>query len=419
MYSPPRTQFDLILVKDPLRILVLTSTFPRWDDDSEPSFVFSLCKYLQQQGVEIDVVAPHAFGTKKYEVMDNVQVYRYQYFFSNLETLAYAGGILANLKKNRMNYLLVPFLLFSQAIAILRRLSAGNYQLIHAHWIIPQGLLGILIKKLLGKTDLPVLCTSHGGDLYSLDNWFFSSLKRWTIKNSSCLTVVSHAMKDYVNKLCINKQDIRVIPMGVDLKNTFVPVPGITRKDTRLIFVGRLVEKKGVTNLIKAINIIRQDIPGIELLVVGDGPLRASLEKEACKLKLGQHIHFMGAVTHERLPELYSSSAVAVIPSIIASTGDQEGLGLVIVEALGCGCAVIASDLDAIRDIVDDDSGLLAKPEDARDLAEKIQLLLDDQKKRERLSANGRKRVMEMFDLGISGQRYHDLVCQLNHASSL
>jgi glycosyltransferase involved in cell wall biosynthesis len=406
---------DLISVNDPLRILVLTSTFPRWAGDTEPSFVFSLCKYLQQQGIEIDVIAPHAAGAKKYEVMDNIPVFRYRYFFSNLETLAYAGGIMANLKKNRLNYLLIPLLLFSLAVAVLRKLATGNYQLIHAHWIIPQGFICILIRKILGQENLPVLCTSHGGDLYALDTPIFRNLKRWTIKHSDCLSVVSHAMKEFVRDLCNDKQDIRVIPMGVDLRTVFIPVPGVTRHDNRLIFVGRLVEKKGVTNLIEAVNIIRQDITNIELLVVGDGPLRATLENETHNLNLEQHIHFKGAVTHEQLPELYSSSAVAVVPSIIASTGDQEGLGLVIIEAMGCGCAVVASDLDAVRDIIDEESGMLTKPADAHDLAEKIQLLLLDQKKREQLSVNGRQRVVKLFDMNNSGKRYHDLIRQLIH----
>ena len=347
--------------------------------------------------------------------MDNIPVYRYPYFFSRFETLAYAGGIMANLKNNRLNYLLVPFLLFSQAVAVLRRLSAGNYRLIHAHWIIPQGLISILTRKILGKEKLPVLCTSHGGDLYALDTPIFRSLKRWTIKNSSCLSVVSHAMKNFARDLCNGEQDFSVIPMGVDLKNTFVPVPGVTRKDRRLIFVGRLVEKKGVINLIEAVKIIRQDIPDIELLVIGDGPLRESLVKETRKLKLEQHVHFMGAVTHERLPELFSSSAVAVVPSIIASTGDQEGLGLVIIEALGCGCAVVASDLDAIRDIIDDETGLMANPSDSPDLAEKIQTILIDRELRNRLAVKGRQRVIGMFDMDISGKRYYDLIYRLTH----
>lgn len=395
-------------MKDPLRILVLTSTFPRWAGDTEPSFVFNLCKYLQQQGIEVDVVAPHADGASKYEIMDNIAVYRYQYFFGRFETLAYAGGIMANLKKNSMNYLLVPFLLFFQAVAVLRRLSAGNYRLIHAHWLIPQGCICMLVRKILGRRNLPVLCTSHGSDLYSLDTPVFRGLKKWTIKNSSCLSVVSQAMKKVAQELCDDKHDIRVIPMGVDLKNTFVPVPGITRNDRRLIFVGRLVEKKGIQILIEAMDKIRQNIPDIELLVIGDGPLRASLEYESHRLELEQHIHFSGAVTHEQLPELYSSAAVAVIPSV-----DQEGLGLVVVEALGCGCAVVASDLDAIREIVDAETGLLAKPADSQDLAEKIQTILLDRELQERQSANGRKRVTGIFDLDTSGKCYYDLICQL------
>lgn len=395
-------------MKDPLRILVVTSTFPRWAGDTEPPFIFNLCKYLQQHDVDVDVIAPHAPGAKKHEILDNITVYRYRYFFSHMETLAYAGGIMANLKKSSMNYLLIPFLLFFQLIAVLRRLTSGNYHLIHAHWLVPQGVICCLVRKILGQKKHPLLCTSHGSDLYSLDTPVFRFLKKWTIMNSSCLTVVSNAMKNYAGVLCNNRQDIRVIPMGIDLKNTFVPVPGIARKDRRLLFVGRLVENKGVNILIEAMDLIRRKLPDVELLIIGDGPMRAYLENETRKLGLEQYISFRGALVHEQLPELYSSSAVAVVPSI-----DQEGLGLAVIEALGCGCAVVASDLPAIREILDSETGILVKPADVPDLAEKLITVLLDRKLQMQLSANGRKRVTSKFDIDISGKRYCDLISRL------
>jgi glycosyltransferase involved in cell wall biosynthesis len=199
--------------------------------------------------------------------------------------------------------------------------------------------------------------------------------------------------------------------MGVDLVNEFRPVPEIKRNDKRLIFVGRLVEKKGVSVLLEAMAQVIKTVPDAELLIVGDGPLRNKLEQKAKELGLGDHVQFLGSVPHHQLPELYSSAGIAVVPSIIDSSGDQEGLGLVIVEAIGCGCAVIASNLEAIRDIVNKETGLLAKPADSLDLAENIKKLLIDRKIQEQLSVDGRKRVMEKFDISAAGQRYYNLIC--------
>ena len=83
-----------------MRILVTASTFPRWQGDTEPPFVFELCRRLQKRGVDIDIIAPHAPGAKAMEVMDGINVYRYRYGPERLEVLAYQGGILANLKRH-------------------------------------------------------------------------------------------------------------------------------------------------------------------------------------------------------------------------------------------------------------------------------------------------------------------------------
>lgn len=400
------------MINDMPRILVITSTFPRWINDTEPSFVFDLCRYLHGKGLQIDVIAPHATGAEKQELLDGINVYRYQYFISSLQTLAYSGGILANLKKNLLNYLLVPFLVFAQALAIYRRLNNTNYRLIHAHWLIPQGCICAFINRLLRRKAPALICTSHGGDLYALNNFIFTRIKKWTIDRCAHFCVVSSAMKKVAMKMGVNSGKISVMPMGVDLINEFKPVPEIKRNDQRLIFVGRLVEKKGASCLLDAMASVTKAIPDAELLIVGDGPLRTTLEQKAKQLGLDDHVQFHGSVPHHQLPELYSSASIAVVPSIIDSAGDQEGLGLVIIEAMGCGCAVIASDLDAIRDIVNNKTGLLAKPSSSSDLAEKIQTLLLDLELQKKLSIDGRKRVIEMFDMNIAGQRYYNLICQ-------
>ena len=105
---------------------------------------------------------------------------------------------------------------------------------------------------------------------------------------------------------------------------------------------------------------------------------------------------------------------MAVVPSIVDRSGDQEGFGLVIVEAMGCGCAVVASDLPAIHDIVQHgQTGLLARPGDAVDLAEKIMHMLQDKELRTRLAANGREFVCSRFDWDATAAQYHKLFARL------
>ncbi|MGY8814421.1 MAG: glycosyltransferase [Gammaproteobacteria bacterium] len=393
-----------------MRILVVTSTFPRWNSDTEPAFIFDLCKYLQRQGLVIDVLAPHAHGAKKHEILDGVTVYRYQYFISIMQNLTYSGGIMANLKNNPLNYLLVPFLLIFQIIALFRRLRSTDYQLIHAHWLIPQGFTCALLNSLPGKNIGSLICTSHGGDLYSLDNTIINKIKKWTIDKCDNFCVVSSAMKKKAAALGIAEDKVSIMPMGVDLDNLFIPVPGVDRLRKRLIFVGRLVEKKGVTCLLDAMVDVVNKFPDIELLVVGDGPLRCSLEKQASNLELNNNVNFYGSVQQHQLPDLYSSASIAVVPSIIDSSGDQEGLGLVIIEAMGCNCAIIASSLEAIRDVIDRQSGLLVTPGKPKELADKICYLINNPVLRRNMASIGREKALAHFNWTIAGNRYLQLM---------
>ncbi|MEE4144327.1 MAG: glycosyltransferase, partial [Halieaceae bacterium] len=147
-----------------MKILVLTSTYPRWENDTDPKFVYNLCQYLGRDN-DVHVVAPHARGTATEEVNNGVRVFRYRYCIERGETLAYDGGILPRLKQNKFRVLLVPFFLLSQWLMTIRLLRRHHYDVIHAHWIIPQALVALLARP-FSKAPPAVVATSHGGDLF-------------------------------------------------------------------------------------------------------------------------------------------------------------------------------------------------------------------------------------------------------------
>ena len=121
-----------------------------------------------------------------------------------------------------------------------------------------------------------------------------------------------------------------------------------------LLFVGRLVEKKGLRYLLKAMPEIIARFPQSHLTVVGDGPCRKELEKLSVHLGLRGRVDFLGALRNDELPHIYQQSGIIVFPSVVSDDGDREGFGLVLVEALGCGCAAVVTDLPAMMDIVAD-----------------------------------------------------------------
>lgn len=391
---------------EPAKLLVLTSTLPRWRGDPEPPFVEHLSRELAR-AFDVFVLAPHSPGAARRETLKNNEqtlvVHRYRYFLPALESLANEGGIMARIRQNPLRLLLVPFFLVAQFYAVARLHREHRFDAIHAHWVIPQGLVAAVFR-LISRQAPPILMTSHGSDLYALRGSVMVRLKRWIMSKASKITVVSAAMRDYCVDAGYDTTKIIVAPMGVDLQSTFTP--GVESGEREgLIFVGNLVEIKGLIFLIEAMATLVVRYPNLRLTVVGDGPDRQTLLALVERLQLRNNVYFLGSVPNTQLPDLLRAASVAVMPSL------REGLGLVAIEAMGCGCAVVASDLPAIRDsVLPGKTGLLARPGDAEDLAEAIDQLLANEELRSALADNGRRHAIENFDWQTVGDHYVSLL---------
>jgi glycosyltransferase involved in cell wall biosynthesis len=395
------------------RVLVLTSTFPRWENDPEPAFIFELCRRLISD-YNITVLAPRTPGGKILETIAGINVVRFPYFFNRWEKLAmHGGGILNKLKSSPLYYMMVPFFLLGQLWAVRRLLRNDHFDLIHAHWLIPQGLISVL-GLILSRRRIPLVCTSHGGDLFALKGWVLQCLKRWVMDKSVTVTVVSQAMKKKVVGMGIASDKVHVISMGVDLKSLFTPDHNVQRKTDELLFVGRLVEVKGLPVLLKAMPKLLANKPNIRLSIAGAGPLEEALRGLTLQLNISDKVDFLGMVPQRQLPVLYQRATLAIFPFIVTRSGIQEGFGLVVVEAMGCECPVIVGDLPAIHDtVIHEKNGLLVPSGNAEILANAILRALDDLDLRCRLAREGRKRVVKEFDWGMIAEKYKILYDKL------
>ncbi|BCB28353.1 hypothetical protein SKTS_32390 [Sulfurimicrobium lacus] len=350
-------------------------------------------------------MAPHTPGAKTRETMSGLTVVRFRYFFEWGETLAYQGGILANLRSNRLRYLLVPLFIISQLIVLMRLSAREKPDIVHAHWLIPQGLVAVA-AGLFSRRRTALLCTAHGSDLYSLRGQLLSALKRAVMLRSDRVTVVSGAMKSYAISLGAEPDSISVISMGVDMADTFTPATHTMRRNNELLFVGKLTAQKGIESLVRAMPRIVKTHPDTILSIAGKGPDEKSLRALAEALEIAKNVNFLGAIPNEKLPELYRRATALVFPSTT-----EEGFGLVCVEAMACECPVIASDLPAVREILQDgETGLLFKPNDSDKLAAKILTLLAEPALRQSMGRAARDSVSQRFDWKVTVQRYDDLL---------
>jgi len=389
-------------------LLVLTSTFPRWANDHEPPFVYELSLRLSRH-FHVTVLAPHAPGAATEEIMDGIRVHRFRYAPQALEHLAYDGGIPHKLRSQPWRVLLVPPFLLAQTYASWRLLRRLRPRALHAHWLLPQGLVALLARRLSG-VDARLLVTAHGADIHGLKSLLAQWLKRRVVADADAVSVVSRALAEEAQALTDESAKISVIPMGVDLHERFVPGPPRPRGQT-LIFAGRLVEKKGVTTLLEAMALLVEQAPGCRLLIAGSGPLRESLAARAYTLEVDGHVEFLGRYRNRDLPDLLRRADIAVYPFMRAANGDQEGLGLVMLEAMGCRLPVIAGDLPAVHDVIEHmQTGLLVTPQDPVALSRAILRLIDDTELAERLAQAGHAFALANFDWQIIGDRYSDLL---------
>ena len=323
------------------------------------------------------------------------------------------GGILNRLKSKPLNYLLVPFFLIGQLWSLVRLLRKERFNVIHAHWLIPQGLI-VVLGLIISGQRIPLICTSHGGDLFALRGALLQCMKRWVMKRSQALTVVSRAMKSIVVDMGIASEIVEVISMGVDLKHGFTPDSTLKRSDTELLFVGRLVEVKGLRILFEAMPRVLAKHPTMHLTVAGAGPLEVEMRELASSLDISDKVDFLGMVAQAQLPDLYRRATLAVFPFIVTKKGVQEGFGLVVVEAMGCECPVIAGDLPAIHDsIIHEENGLLVPTGNPEMLADTIIRALDDPDLCFKLAREARMKVIEKFDWDVIVDKYRNVYDKL------
>ena len=166
-------------------------------------------------------------------------------------------------------------------------------RVIHAHWLILQGLAVALLSR-LGMAMPPMLVTSHGADLFALRSGPLQGLKRFVLRRAAAITVVSTAMREELERMGVDTARVSIQPMGVDLGGRFTPDRPVERARYEILFVGRLVEKKGLRHLIDAMPRILAQRDTAHLTIVGFGPDEMALKTQVQSMGLDGHVHFLG-----------------------------------------------------------------------------------------------------------------------------
>lgn len=397
--------------KNRIKVLVITSSFPREKTDWWGQFILKIYEHLPRKTFDVTILAPHAPKSKLKENIRNIRIIRFPYFYPfSLQLLTTGSGILHSkrtifAKMQIFTFLLSEFL-FSFYLVLTER-----FDLIHIHWILPQGFFGIVLKKIF---RIPLIATIHGSDIFALRN--LNGIKHFIIKNSTICTANSTATQKAAHKICPSINPL-IIPEGVNLnmfnhkKRNIEWRKEINNNNQIILAVGRLIEWKGFKYLIKAMPKILKVFPKVKLVIVGSGPEENNLKNEVNQLNLDEKVIFHESVFHNKLSTMFASSDIFVSPSVTNNkSGEKEALGIVIIEAIASGIPVVASDSGGIKDIVDGCStGYLAKEKNVDDIANKVIFLLSHSSVTKKMVRNGLKHVQKRYSWDIVAREYSEL----------
>ena len=369
-----------------MKILIVTSNYPRWPGDSTTPFVHNFARELVSQGAQVRVVAPHFEGAKRKDNMDGVEIRRFRYWLPESgQTVCYQGGALGNLKKNWVNKLKLPVLVTCEFFFTLVQTLFWKPTWINSHWLIPQGFVCALVSKL---TNVKHVSTIHGGDVLALDSNLLRKFKAFTLKHSDVVTVNSSVTRAKAEALSpATVSNLVLLPTGI------LAIPPLNQdevlavrtqllpksKEYLLLFVGRVNEEKGVKELIEATKILLDNGYSVHLAIVGRGHQEQQFKALAATLNVENAVTFVGWVDSSEIYHYYAAADIFVGPSKRSDDGWIEAQGLTFVEAMLAGCKVVGTNSGGIPDaVIDGKTGWLAEPDNAISLSENIKKALDN-----------------------------------------
>ncbi len=393
-----------------MNILVAGSTFPSGAlDGAAPRFVYDLAESLSEHATVV-ALAPHEPGSARRERMGNVQVERFRYWWPAAGQ-ALTPNMRQRLQASWLARLQVPFFFVSQILAFRRLVRRRDIDVVNAHWLVPQGLSAVLAGHLTRK-GFRLALHVHAGDVYLLARLPFGGLiARHVVRRAHCIFAAGSHVRDTLDDLIGYPSKARLQPMGVhsDVFGNEASAPSETTDfpDGFIVSVGRFVEKKGTIYLIRAMPLIREQYPGLGLVLVGSGPDEEALKAEVERLDLGGKVLFVGHQPHAAVAGYLQHCRAAAVPSVIDSRGETEGMPTVVIEAMAAGVPVVGSNVDGIPDVVrHGENGWLCHEKDPEDLARKLLTALDTA--REAGVASEAVRTAEAFEWSRLGRRYYE-----------
>jgi glycosyltransferase involved in cell wall biosynthesis len=370
-----------------VRILVVSTAFPRDADDPTVKWLAETIRRLRARGYAIEVFTS-AYKGGGNTTLDGIPIHRFRYFFRRWENLTHEESAPDRMRRSLFYTILPAFYLLFGSVAIWRLQRREQYDIVHVHWPLPHALFGWVARAARRRTCIIM-------QFYSIElRWvneriaILRGFLRRAIRTADRVVAISTSTAREVTALA-GAIPVEVIPYAVEM-----PAHPAVRDPATILYVGRLVERKGVAYLIDAMALL----PQAKVVLIGDGPEREALEARAKERGVTDRVSFRGWVTPEELDRAYATATAFALPAVVDKRGDTEGLGMVLMEAMSYRVPVVTTALGGITDIVDDGkTGVIVPPNDATALAAALRRLIEDRQLAEQLGVDGQLAVERRF----------------------
>jgi len=348
-------------------VLFITNAYPDFESSYRGIFIKKMATLLHKEGFEITVVTPKIYQKSRFfENQDGIKVFRFPFL---------AGNKLL-IEHEKVPYVRMMLYYLSGTFLTLYLFLKYRFKLIHVHWTIPTGLIGILAGFIFKK---PVIVTIHGSDFRIAmegNNAILKKIFLYVCKKASHVHCVSMVQMKKMKESEIHDRKLSVFPMGIE--ENFIatgqnPKKEIDEYPIKVVSNRNLLPVYNVSQLIRAIPMVLREEPKVHFIIAGDGPEREKLKQEVKALKIESSVQFLGHIEHDKIPVLLSEADIYV------STSLADGTSVSLFEAMGAGAFPVVSDIPANREWIEDGgNGFLFPVHDAGALAKKILCAIQD-----------------------------------------
>lgn len=388
-----------------MKIAFVTTNFSRWKGDYRVPFIIDAVRAVQNQGNEVRVITLHQPGSHTHEFIDGVEVFRVKYLPEKWEVLQQdAAGIPSAWQKGLLYKLaLLPFF-FNLCLGVAK--FAKGCDIIHANWTLAG--FAAYVTKVFHRC--PYVLTVHGSDIFkTVSNPILRLPVKMALHHASKIIAVSNALAEAAGSIGVPMSQIDVIPTGIDIRK--FPLNSTAERQNVILYVGSLIERKGVIYLIQAMNEVRKVYPDYQLHIIGEGILREELESAVKEWALEDTVKFLGPRPQREVSDFMQDAKLFILPSL------EEGQGVVLVEAMASGTPCLGSNIGGIPGVITNEVGVVFEPANSDAIFQAIQKILDDEQFWKSASSHARSRAEKYYDWAILAERIVSIYNEVLHTA--